>query len=46
MVGEHLHLVDDDEGELAAVEWELLTLWLQLSKLLFEGRDALEEFSR
>ena len=36
---------DDDEGELARVEWELLTLWLQLSKLLFEGADPLHELA-
>ena len=34
---------DDDEGELARVEWELLASWLQLSKLLLEGADPLEE---
>ena len=34
---------DDDEGELARVEWELLASWLQFSKLLFEGADPLEE---
>ena len=37
-----IDLPDNDEAELARVEWELLASWLQLSKLLFEGADPLE----
>ena len=37
--------LDDNEGDLARVEWELLASWLQLSKLLLEGTDPLEKLT-
>jgi hypothetical protein len=44
-VSQYTDVPADDEGEIARVEWELLASWLQLSKLLFEGTDPLEELT-